>query len=335
MNDFDRFESQLRRDAREVLAKYSDRVLHLERYRPWLVGLGALGALIVALSRLDTTGLPGLIALIAGVVLAFVSAALVGAMDFKKIEIGVQFKSAEEVAEKAIKLGREIAADRRKVEEGATVLDQRRRGRLQAIEQMLQVVEAGLLSSDEAAKKATAATLLRRSITSIRSAVDYQAADVFTVSIFRREGNQMVRIAAEWTDPELAGSGGRNWRKGQGFTGAAWHKAEANPNGEVILADTAHDYILSEYPVPDRDPRRERLYRSVASIPILIRHNNEVWGVVTATSDRPGVFDRSGPGLQNVDVVRDVARIAALLAGLNSPTPRARARARSKPAATG
>jgi hypothetical protein len=48
---------------------------------------------------------------------------------------------------------------------------------------------------------ATAATLLRRSITSIRSAVDYKAADVFTVSIFRREGDQMVRIAAEWTQP--------------------------------------------------------------------------------------------------------------------------------------
>ncbi|MCE3460719.1 GAF domain-containing protein, partial [Staphylococcus aureus] len=77
-----------------------------------------------------------------------------------------------------------------------------------------------------------------------------------------------------------------------------WHKAEANPDGEVILPDTAQDYILSEYPVPDRDPRREELYRSVASIPILIRHNNEVWGVVTATSNRPGVFDRSGPGLQ-------------------------------------
>jgi len=135
MDDFDKFETQLRGDARDVLTKYSDRVLHLERYRPWLIGLGALGALIVALSRLDPTGTPGLVALIAGVILAFVSAALVGAMDFKKIEIGAQFKSTEDAAEQAIKLGREIAADRRKVEDGATALDERRRKRLQAIEQ--------------------------------------------------------------------------------------------------------------------------------------------------------------------------------------------------------
>ncbi len=53
--------------------------------------------------------------------------------------------------------------------------------------------------------------------------------------------------------------------------------------------------------------------------------------MVTATSNRPGVFDRSGPGLQNVDVVRDIARIAALLAGLNAPAPPGRAR--GKPAA--
>ncbi|MGK2257188.1 MAG: hypothetical protein ACI8Y6_002516 [Brevundimonas sp.] len=81
MDDFDKFETQLRGDARDVLTKYSDRVLHLERYRPWLIGLGALGALIVALSRLDPTGTPGLVALIAGVILAFVSAALVGDPD--------------------------------------------------------------------------------------------------------------------------------------------------------------------------------------------------------------------------------------------------------------
>lgn len=61
MDDFDKFETQLRGDARDVLTKYSDRVLHLERYRPWLIGLGAW-RLIVALSRLDPTGTPGLVA---------------------------------------------------------------------------------------------------------------------------------------------------------------------------------------------------------------------------------------------------------------------------------
>lgn len=192
MDEFDGFEAERRKGIRAVFSKYSDRILHLESFRPWLVGLGALGALIAALSRLDPDGTPGLVALIVGVVFAFVGAACAAAMDFKKIELGAQLKSLEELAEKAIQLGREVAADRKKLEEGAAVLDRRRRGRLQAIEQMLQAIEAGLLASDEDAKKATAATMLRRSITSIRNAVDYHATEFFTVSIFRREDERMA-----------------------------------------------------------------------------------------------------------------------------------------------
>lgn len=331
MDEFDGFEAERRKGIQAVFSKYSDRILHLESFRPWLVGLGALGALIAALSRLDPDGTPGLVALIVGVVFAFVGAACAAAMDFKKIELGAQLKSLEEMAEKAIQLGREVAADRKKLEEGAAVLDRRRRGRLQAIEQMLQAIEAGLLASDEDAKKATAATMLRRSITSIRNAVDYHATEFFTVSIFRREDERMVRIAAEWTNPDLAGNGGRNWKKGQGYTGGAWHRAETNPNGDVVLSDTTPDHVAEEYPVEGRDAERERHYKSVAAIPILIRHNNEVWGVVTATSDRIGMFDRSGPGRQNVEMIRDIARIAALLAGLNGQPPRRRAA--PKPAA--
>ena len=321
MGEFDSFEAELRSGTRTVFGKYSDRILHLERLRPWLVGLGAIGALITALSRLDSDGDVGLVALIIGVTFAFVGAALVGAMDFKKIELSTQLRSLEDLAEKAIQRGREVAADRKKLEDGAAVLDRRRRGRLQAIEQMLQAVEAGLLAPDEDAKKATAATMLRRSITSIRSAVDYHATDFFTVSIFRREADRMVRIAAEWTNPDLAGNGGRDWKKGQGYTGGAWHRAETNPNGDVVLSDTTLEHIAQEYPVDGRDPNRERHYKSVAAIPILIRHNNEVWGVVTATSDRVGTFDRTGPGLQNVEMIRDIARIAALLAGLSGQSP--------------
>lgn len=324
MSDFENFEAELRSGTRTVFGKYSDRILQLESFRPWLVGLGALGALVTALSRLDPDGTFGLVALIGGVIFAFVGAACVAAMDFKKIELSTQLKSFEDLADKAIQLGREVANDRKKLEEGAAVLDRRRRGRLQAIEQMLQAVEAGLLATDEPTKKATAATMLRRSITSIRNAVDYHATEFFTVSIFRCEEDRMTRIAAEWTNPELAGNGGRNWKKGQGYTGGAWLRAETNPNGDVVLSDTSPDHIAHEYPVEGRDPQRERLYMSVAAIPILIRHNNEVWGIVTATSDRVGMFDRTGPGLQNVEMIRDIARIAALLAGLNGQAPKQR-----------
>lgn len=325
MSAFDAIEADLHRETKGVFGKYADRVLHLERLRPWLIGLGAFAALVTALGRIEAFGDIGLVLTIGGLLVAFLCAAVVAAFDFKKLELGAHLTKMEETANQAIETGRgleqagqALESELQKARRSAEILDQRRRERLQAIEQMLQAVEAGLLKSrNEKALKNTAAAMLKLSINAIRYAVGYQANEFFTVTIFRREGDEMVRIAAEWTDPALAGKDGRAWKKGRGYTGGAWHKAEGNPNGDVIISDTRPKHVAREYPVDNRDPDREALYKSVAAIPILIRNNNEVWGVVTATSDRVGMFAQEGPGLQNVETIRDIARIAALLAGLN------------------
>ena len=128
----------------------------------------------------------------------------------------------------------------------------------------------------------------------------------------------MQRIAAQWTDPEKAAAGGRSWARGEGFTGVAWNNAITNRFGDVIEDDTTKPHCRSQYPVKSIDPEREALYKSVAAIPILVGGTNDVWGVVTATSSRVGVFkrDTSNVTVQNVEMIRDIARIAALLAGL-------------------
>jgi hypothetical protein len=170
--------------------------------------------------------------------------------------------------------------------------------------------------------------MLKRAVASIRKAVDYQGGDFFTVSIFKKEdrgeGERMYRIAAEWTDPERASTGGRSWAFGKGFTGVAWQLACTNRKGDVVEADCSGAEIADKYPVDDPNPEREALYRSVAAIPIFVGATNEVWGVVTATTDRIGVFkrDRSNLQVQNVDTIRDVARLAALLAGLEEASAR-------------
>lgn len=206
----------------------------------------------------------------------------------------------------------------------AELVDRRRRERLSAIQLMIETVEAAMLRHEDANQ--TAPRLLRHAIHTIRKAIDYQGGDFFTLSIFRSDGQKMTRIAAEWSDPERAGENGRAWPQGQGYTGVAWARAVGNPGAEVIEPDTTLPHIASEYPVPSRDLGREALYLSVASIPILVGQGNEVWGVVTATFDRKDAFKRGGTWLerQNVDVIRDVARFAGLLAGLDrlpAPTP--------------
>lgn len=208
--------------------------------------------------------------------------------------------------------GAEIAAER---------LDRKRRERLSAMEVMLEVVEAALLRGADVID--TADKMLLYAIHSVRKAVEYEGDDFFTVSIFKREdrgnGERLYRIAAQWSDPVKAGQDGRSWAKGEGYTGVAWSRAIGTAGAEVIEHDTSLPHISQEYPVANANADREALYRSVAAIPILVGESDEVWGVVTATSDRKDVFrrDMSALGTQNVAVIRDIARFAGLLAGID------------------
>lgn len=315
---FDALATRLRRNESGFVAKLAERLRWLERWRPWLIGLGALGALLAALARV-VPGAVGLSLTIIGATVAGLAALAVAAFDCRKIELGTEVTSVQAIAEEAIAAGKAIAADRDLLQTGAEALDRRRRERLIAIEQMLQAMEAGLLQGDDAA--AIADQLLKQSIFAIRKAIDFRGYEFLTVSIFRRQtvdGREVMhRIAAQWTDPERAAAGGRDWVLGEGYTGMAWQNATTNPNGDVIERDTTDPEIRRRYPVKNPDPAREALYKSVVAVPILIRSTNDVWGVVTATSDRIGMFtrDRGHIEVQNVEMIRDVARVAALLAG--------------------
>jgi hypothetical protein len=320
MSKFDEIEAVLKVERHGVLEKFSDRIKLLESRRPWIVGIGVMGAGVAAFSRIDPTGTVGLVMAIAGGIVAALSGLAFAAFDFKKLEISADLLTAENAAEDAVREGRRIEADLKLIENGATALDARRRERFTAIADMLQQTEAGLIGKHSPAE--TAERLLRRSIASIRKATDYDAADFFTVTIFQRQTiddhEVMVRVAVEWTDPQRALAGRRTWKLGFGYTGVAWQRALTNPNGDVIIEDTFTEEAQNQYPVEKRDPAREALYRSVAAIPILTGPENDVWGIVTATSDRVGMFTRSTAHgqVQNVEMIRDIARVAALLAGL-------------------
>lgn len=307
---------RLRANAESLSDRYAKRLAVVERLRPWMVGIGVVAALVAACSKIFE-GPPGIVMAIVGGALAAMSGLIVASLDYKKLEIGREAEEANLLADQSLSLVEERDA----ALNAARLLDMKRRERFLAIEQMVESIEAGLIRRADA--HAVAETLLRRAIAAIRKAVDYQAPDFFTISIFQRttltSGTEMMcRIAAQWTDPERASAGGRDWGLGQGYTGVAWNNARVNPAGDVIEADTLMEHCRTQYPVEHADPQREALYRSVAAIPILVGGTNEVWGVVTATSDRPGVFKRDDPKVtvQNVDMIRDIARIAALLAGL-------------------
>lgn len=305
-----------------LLSKFKARIGAVENLRLVGVLVGVLGAFVAAISR-SVQGNLGLGLAVGGAVTALVCGGIVGLMDRRKLEISQEASDAHEKADEAIEIANSLIEQLEAAQPAFEAFDRKRRERLTAIQLMIEVMEASLLTKSDVVL--TAETLLSRAIQSIRAAVEYKGGDFFTVTIFQKTSDggpeEMRRIAAQWTDPGLAKKGGRSWKIGKGYTGVAWQKACTNAAGDVVIGDTSDDAVRSQHPVDHPDESRESLYRSVAAIPILINSGNEVWGVVTATTDRPNVFvrDKENIKIQNVEMIRDIARVAALLAGLCMP----------------
>lgn len=108
----------------------------------------------------------------------------------------------------------------------------------------------------------------------------------------------------------------RSWKKGEGYSGQAWMQAdEVVVPDSFLVPDSYHVKNLSEKS-PDQRAELKR-YRSVAAVPILVGRSNEVWGVVSVTTDRPNKFSTTSldddVAAQNVETVRILAKMIAVL----------------------
>jgi hypothetical protein len=309
------------------LTKLTERIAIVEWWRPWAAGGAVAGALVAGLSRLFTGDLSVGLA-VGGAVFAAVCGLAIALMDYKKLEISGDARSAHALVDDALAeletCERQLTADAAAAAaaaQAAKEFDARRHARIEAVRLMIETLEAALLKGKSAAE--TAELLLRIAADPIRRAVDYKAGDLFTLTIFKREartaaeGERMHPIAREWTDPAAA-DGGRSWEKGKGYTGVLWSMASANRKISLVEPDTSLEGVREKYPVDTADLQRENRYRSIASFPITIGPDDGIWGIVTATSSRPLVFDHRGDlARQSVETVRDVALIAGLLAKLD------------------
>jgi hypothetical protein len=307
-----------------IVIKFAKRIDEIESIR-FLIGcVGLVGTALVGFSRLLDTSTPGgwgSILLIIGIVIAALAGILLVMMDRRKLDITLEAKTVHEIAENAIKNAEKAETNFTELQSAAKALDDRRSGRLKAWEEMVGVVEAALITKGYDDKAAQA--MLAAAIENIRRAIDYMPQDSFTLTIYRCETSGSIEraysIASQWTNPAAAKSIKEYWEPNDGFTGHAWANAKGTPTAELILADTWPENVARLYPRKGEFNReREKLYRSVATIPILTQGKNQVWGVVTATTSRKDVFNPNEEAgkVQNVAMIRDVASVAALLAGL-------------------
>jgi hypothetical protein len=311
--DFDELERELKVEHQGVWQKLTDRVRWLESRRPWIIGIGVVGATVGSLSRSVADPQIGLFMAVTGGFTAILSGLAVAAFDFKKLELTSSLHKAEAVAERAILAGRDATAalDKHLIE--WRQLDRRRVHRLTALASMREMIEQSL-ANGLGIEPAACATLDVASF-DIVGAIGFEAGEYWTLSVFEIDASeaQAFRIAADWVDRAGAQSDGRSWEIGEGYTGVSWRDG-----AEVIEADTAAPAAVRRYVVPALKAKSydETRYRSVACIPIRTGADRKIWGFVTATSDTIGRFKDEPPGseVQAVDMVRDIAGMIALLA---------------------
>lgn len=322
MSDFDELEKRLRVSQQGTLLKYSDRIKLIEGKRPWIVAVGVLAATIAALSRLPD-GSAGPIMAISGGVVAALSGLLVAWFDYRKLEIGVELRNAEHLAEDSIAKGRSVTArlslelarvtdELQKAEVASEARNAHRVSMLLALQRMNEVAER---FDVEASSVAVIEAMLDAALTDINDAFGFTSRDHWTFSIFSREKingqDVMHRRISRWCDRKAETGDMRDWAVGEGYTGYAWQQGD-----DVIEPDTSDPVATRYYRVPASKQRADdaREIMSVVAVPIKSGIDEEVVGVITVTSNRTGQFlrDLTDPRAQNVDLVRQIEAIVAV-----------------------
>jgi hypothetical protein len=167
-----------------LLSKFKVRIAAVENLRLVGVIIGVLGAFVAAISR-SIAGDFGLALAVGGALAALICGVFVGLMDRKKLEISQEASDAHDKADQAIDLAGSLADQLETTQTAVEVFDRKRRERLTAIQRMIEVLEASLITRSGDVVR-TAETLLSSAIHSIRAAVEYKGATSLRSPSFRR-----------------------------------------------------------------------------------------------------------------------------------------------------
>lgn len=202
-------------------------------------------------------------------------------------------------------------------------LDRKRLALIDANRVMRETLEQALLV-EAADVPGTAHVMLTAALPFLTVSIGFDPDEEWSISIFQVQGTDkdaiLHRIACARADRLAEQRQPRSWRRHEGFVGEAW--ARDRP---MIIEDSSDPKVAEAYPVPD-DLRRSydaTRYRSMAAIPVRLGDPATVWGVIAASTNRPGRFRRAPEDreAQAVDTVRLIARMSGLMAAAFARTP--------------
>lgn len=136
----------------------------------------------------------------------------------------------------------------------------------------------------------------------------------FSVYLFDESSGKLVCQVTRRDSPLPEGYKCREWAVGEGHVGLTFSK-----KNDLIFSDISNYSLRDVIKARDDNFREddERLYKSIAAVPICSLENDEPIGIFVATSDVVGRFateqERSDEDWEREDVLREVAKILALL----------------------
>ena len=282
----------LRETSKDITIQLGTRSTILERLSFAFKICSAGGALAIAFARLADWP-PGVTYVAASVV--FISAVFVLVADKGASK---SLADARIAMDKALEQEAEAEASRRKfaAAEDAYNSELERLSHLQAARDLVRAILEGVaLSAKQLNEISVIDLMLKQARRALFLAHGFDMNDFHTICVYQRregeDGRAELVCKAHIRAIECDLTQARVWKEGVGVAGIALAQGD-----EVVVPDLTALELGSLYRIPEPKAEDGTRYRSIVAEPISLDNGGALWGVLIATSSRPGHFsveDRS------------------------------------------
>jgi hypothetical protein len=305
----DRERTDLIRIKTQIVAEFKAHAESLFKSNKWFQGIiGVLGAFLAGAAQfIDGWEIYGLIGIV-----------LVSAIALVQIFYGRDAGIALAQAYEAIEIAHAAAADAEAALVDDNEFDQliAEFDRTAATYQMTMLMAAAIEQASRTGG-VSPEELVTGMVAAVRRmapiSLGFEQADQWTVCVYmayeRADHRIYLKCIAHHRAIPCSLDNAREWQAGTGIAGVAL----ANRN-EVVIPDMQAEGLEAVYGTGANSPKPEdaERYRSMAAVPISLE-GDTIWGVVTATSDRPSHFSQNVQpiGLERVEPLRALSKMIA------------------------
>jgi GAF domain-containing protein len=141
--------------------------------------------------------------------------------------------------------------------------------------------------------------ILKQARRALFMAHGFEMSDFYTICVYQRvvgeNGRAELVCKANIRAIDCNLSQARSWPEGVGVAGAALAQ-----RAEVVVPDLTAPELGSLYNLPLKNKEDDKRYRSIVAEPILGDSSDELWGILIATSSKPGHFSLEDRSYVNV-----------------------------------